>query len=117
MRPTRKAIVLAAAATVGGLLLAAPTVQAAPPSFGDVCERHGGTYTLTPGSLGEPDVYECEDIYLKLVKPSSPTTLFAGPFMTFQRAVPTGYSCFPGEAPAGSGWFEYVACTIYVPPA
>jgi hypothetical protein len=109
MLRTRWATGLAAAVTAGGLLLAVPTVQAQPSTtFQDVCERYGGTCTHTPD---EPATYQCEDVYLKLVKPPTPKVTFAGPFTAFQRSVPDGYSCFPGEV-GQSGWFEYVACTI-----
>lgn len=110
MRPTRWATALALTVTAGGLLLTAPAVQAAPgTTFEDVCARYGGTYTYTPG---DPAVYQCDDIYLRLVKPASPRVIFAGPFVSFQRAVPDGYDCFPGATAEGSGWFEYVGCTI-----
>ena len=110
MRPTRWAVAVAATVTAIGLLLSAPAVQAAPgATFDDVCGRYGGTYTFTPG---DPAVYECDDIHLKLVKPASSRVTIAGPFVSFQRAVPDGYACFPGETAEGSGWFEYVGCTI-----
>jgi len=111
MRPTRWATAVAIIVTAAGLLTA-PAVQAVPDAtFHDVCDRYGGSYTFTPG---DPAIYQCEDVYLRLVKPASPRVTFAGPFVSFQRSVPDGYACFPGETQEGSGWFEYVACTIPV---